>query len=222
MKAKNVNTGQIIEFSPRKARLRRVQKRVRSWAEVIQPFIQKVGVTHRMVMITLTYEGVNDWKKNDIREFMLRVRKELGKSLLAYSWVAELQKRGAVHYHVLLLVPKGTKIPKPDEAGWWEKGMSRIETAKSPFYILTYTGKEYQKVGIFPKGLRMFAVWVADGVVSAVTRWFFRLSTLPSWLVEELKGDLRIVGAKFKRVPGGGWSVAGVVYKSPWEIIEYG
>jgi hypothetical protein len=39
--------------------------------------------------------------------------------------------------------------------------------------------------------------------------------------VEAIKGDISTVGAKFKRVPGGGWECAGIFYKSPWEIIDY-
>lgn len=220
MKVRNKLTGETAEFSPWRARLRRTQRRVKAWAEVIQPYLDRVQ-DYRLVMITLTYKEVDGWEVGHIREFMLRIRKELRGALLAYAWVAELQKRGAVHYHVLVLVKKGVSIPEPDTAGWWVHGMTRIETARSPFYVLTYTGKEYQKMGYFPKGLRMFAVWISPEAVPAVTRWFFRLSALPGWLVEELRG-IGIVGAKFKRVPGGGWSVAGSFYKSPWEIIEFG
>jgi hypothetical protein len=222
MKVRNRITGKEFQFSAKRARLRRVQKRVMSWSEVIKPYTDRVGETTRLVMVTLTYGGSYSWEAGHIRAFMLRIRKDLGLGLLAYAWVAELQERGAVHYHVLLLVKRGTKIEYPDSSGAWPYGLTRIETARSPFYILTYTGKEYQKVGIFPKGLRMFAVWIADGVVSAVTRWFFRLSAIPGWLRDEIKGDLGIVGAKFKRVVGGGWECDGVFYRSPWEVIEYG
>lgn len=220
MKAINRVTGQTIEFSSKAARLRRVQRRVKAWAEVIQPYIDNQA-NYRLVMVTLTYADVDGWKAGHIRSFMLKVKKELGSGLLSYAWVAEMQKRGAVHYHVLLLVKKGTKIEKPDQAGWWPWGMSKIETARSPFYVLTYTGKEYQKMSQYPKGLRVFALWIGDGVVEAVTRWFFRLSALPRWLVEQAKG-IETVGAKFRRVPGGGWDCNGSFFRSPWEIIEFG
>jgi Protein of unknown function (DUF3296). len=32
---------------------------------------------------------------------------------LPYVWVAELQKRGALHYHVLLWLPRGLTLPNP-------------------------------------------------------------------------------------------------------------
>jgi hypothetical protein len=218
MKIRHKINGTEAVFSPRAARVRRCQKRVKAWAEVIEPVKERIDT--RLVMLTLTYRNIEDWAPGQVRSFMLTVKKQLDEKLLAYAWVAELQKRGAVHYHVLLLVKKGTDIPKPDDSGWWEHGLTRIETARSPFYVLTYTGKEYQKVGIFPKGLRMFAVWISPKVVSSVTRWLFRLSAVPAWLVEAVKGD--IVGASFKRVIGGGWEVAGVKYVSPWEVIEFG
>lgn len=221
MKVQNKVTGQVIEISKRKSRLRRVQRRVKAWAEVIQPHIDKVGKDNRLVMITLTYADAAAWKPGDMRKFMLDLRHELKSRLLAYAWVAELQQRGAVHYHLILLVKKGTNIPKPDESELWPYGSSRIETARSPWYILSYTGKEYQKAGVFPKGLRMFAVWISPKVVTGVTRWFFRLSAIPQWLSEVIKGA-DVVGSRFVRVAGGGWECAGTFYKSPWEVLEYG
>jgi hypothetical protein len=117
------------------------------------------------------------------------------------------------------MVRRGTNIPKFDTAGWWLHGSTKIETARSPFYVLKYTGKEYQKVGRFPKGLRMFAVWMAEGVISPVARWFFRLSAVPAWLREEALKSISDVGAKFQRVAGGGWSFSGRMYFSPWEVV---
>lgn len=221
MVIRNKLTGDKFGFSARRARLRRVQRRVKSWAETLKLFIDHLGRGYRLVMITLTYTGVDDWKPGHIRDFMLSARKRLGSALLAYAWVAELQRRGAVHYHVLFLVKAGTDIPKPDTCGWWLFGSTRIETARTPFYILTYTGKEYQKSGFFPKGLRMFAVWIGEGVVDGGSRWLFRLSALPGWL-ETKAFSIGNVGAKFRRVPGGGWDCEGEHFQSPWEVVDYG
>lgn len=216
----NKNTGQIVRCSPGRMRIRRLQRRVKAWSDRINPFIERLGIDYRLVMITLTYSGVDDYKAGHIRDFMLRGKKMLGLALLAYAWVAELQRRGAVHYHVLLLVKKGTSIPKPDDSGWWVHGSTRIETAKTPYYILKYTGKEYQKAGSFPKGLRMFAVWISGDVLSKSERWMFGLSALPKWLVEDIWRD----GAFCKparRVPGGGWECGGDRYYSPWEVWHF-
>jgi hypothetical protein len=216
MKAINKITGEILKINPKVARIRRLQKRVKAWADLTS----EIKEANRLVMITLTYEKEEDYRTGHIREFMLRVRKEIGSMLWAYAWVGELQKRGAVHYHVMLMVRRGAIIAMPDKAGWWEHGSTRIETARSPYYLLTYTGKEYQKMGEFPKGMRLFAVWVRREKVRAVARWLFRISALPGWLSNILKAE-KWVGSKVCRAEGGGWLVQGVKFVSPWFVIWY-
>jgi hypothetical protein len=216
MKIRSKLTGETFEVSPHKSRVRRLQKRVKAWADVTKPLIDKVGVDYRLVMITLTYSQVDGWRKNHIREFMLSLRGCLGGSLLSYAWVAELQKRGAVHYHVIVLVKRGTNIPLPDE--FWKHGVTRIETARSPFYLLTYTGKEYQKFGKFPKGLRLFAVWIGKDAIHELSRWFFKLSALPAWLMDCLKGS-SVIGKPVRRREGGGWCCGDFSYFSPYELV---
>jgi hypothetical protein len=145
----------------------------------------------------------------------------LGSNLLAYAWAAELQKRGVVHYHVLLLVKRGTDIPYFDTAGWWPYGHSNITAARSPFYIVSYTKKSnYQKLGDFPKGLRIFAVWISPSILTDNSRWLFRLSALPKWLAVDLFHD-GVFGKFPKRVKGGGWICDGQMYYSPWQIIGF-
>jgi hypothetical protein len=212
----NMQTGHVFKVDPQYMRVKRLQKRVHTWADRLQPMIDRCGIDYRLVMIRLSYVGVDDWRKLHVSEFMQKVRKGLGENLQAYAWVAELQKRGAVHYHVLLLVKKGTNIPVPDKCGWWEHGSTRIETARSPYYIVTYTGKKYQKFGKFPKGMRMFAVWIKPGVITSAAMWMFRLSSLPKWLCEDIWKDGAFLKMP-KRVKGGGWSIGESMYHSPWE-----
>ena len=69
-----------------------------SWAN----FLQKETKGSSLWMVTLTYAGVDDWRPNHIREFMQAFRKLYKKKLVGYAWVAELQERGAVHYHVMV------------------------------------------------------------------------------------------------------------------------
>lgn len=212
----NTSTGKVFEQDAKKLRLSRLRKRVHAWASRLHPLMLGKA-NYRLVMITLTYAGISDWKPNDIRVFMLALRSHLADNLLAYAWVAELQKRGAVHYHLVILVRKGTNIPVPDKSGLWKHGMSKIETARTPFYLLTYTGKEFQKNGEYPAGLRVFAVYIRDGVLSPDSYWMFRLSAYPAWLVKEmwLDGKFRSLPVRIK---GGGWSVDGQAYFSPWKI----
>lgn len=220
MKLLNTTTGRIVEVNPEYLRVRRLQKRVKAWCDRLKPGLDRVGIDTRLVMITLTYREGEEWKPGDIREFMRFGRHFMGNRLMAYAWVAELQKRGAVHYHVIMLVKAHTNIPVPDKSGWWTKGMSRIESAKTPYYLLTYTGKKYQKIGSYPKGIRIFAVWISPAILDGVAKWFFRLSSYPRWLVEEIWKDGNFMG-DIKRVPGGGWMVGKDRYYSPWVIWKY-
>jgi hypothetical protein len=122
-------------------------------------------------------------------------------------------------------------MPYPDKAGWWTHGSTTTETARNPFYIVSYTSsgknKEYQKRGL-PKGARMFAVWVNRNVVDDEHYFDFRLSALPAWLQKPLGALRKAYGCGFswKRVKGGGWRVVGIVgmeeyiFYSPWTVID--
>lgn len=135
----------------------RMRSRLAVWAMVALEY--RESHPSRMVMITLTYKRIRDWKANHIREYMKNLKQRLGDKLKMFAWVAEVQTRGAVHYHILLIVDKGSRIPMPDKSRMWSHGSSRIETARTPYYIMTYTGKEHQKdLARFPKGARTFAV----------------------------------------------------------------
>jgi hypothetical protein len=218
VRVRDLRTGEIFTVDRKKARIARLRRRVFSWVEATRPVTAE---GYRMVMQTLTYERVEDWRPGQIREYMLFIRHRLGGRLVAYSWVAELQQRGAVHYHLLLIVKRGTRIPKPDLAGWWPWGLTRVETAKTPYYIAKYAGKEYQKLGPFPKGLRIFAVWISDQVIDMIQKWYFRLSTLPGWF-RDIVLQLPAVdpSKKWVRPPGGGWLYMGVFYASPYELVQ--
>jgi hypothetical protein len=207
MRIYNRITNETFETDRKKARVRRMQKRVKAWCTAIDDLLADF-VHYRLVMVTLTYSPDHDWKPLQISEFLKTCRDNLKDDLVGYAWVAELQSRGAVHYHVLLLTRRKAQIPRPDEAGWWRYGSTKIETARSPYYVLRYTGKEYQKmVSNFPKGMRMFAIWVAPGVLKPGAYWFLRLTALPGWLSGQIFERPDFHFQKAKRVPGGGWIV---------------
>ncbi len=208
-------TGEILAFDKSLIRISRMRKRIFAWADVLKPQMSDTA-HYRVVMVTLTYAKAWQWRKNQIREFMLSIRKICGKNLVGYAWVAELQERGAVHYHVELVVKKGTRIPKPDDSGLWKWGLTRIETAKTHFYICKYVGKEHQKTGDFPKGMRMFAVWIAKPVITEFQRWYFRLTAIPAWLSEKIKENADLCMKKWCRDPGGGWTVGDEKFTSPY------
>jgi hypothetical protein len=66
----------------------------------------------------------------------------------------------------------GSDLPYPDKAGLWPFGFTRIEVAMTPFYLITYLGKEYQKdFSRFPKGIRVFAVFIRDELLKKALRY---------------------------------------------------
>jgi hypothetical protein len=155
-----------------------------------------------------------------VSEFIACVRKYCKHGLLAYAWVSELQERGEVHYHILLIVQPGISLPYPDRAGWWPHGMSRIETAHSPGYVVKYSQKALDE-GVYPAGLHLFAVWVRKDLRDDQYDRFVRVKSLPTWLHEKaLESDQWP-----KRAPGGGWRLASlgvaVVLASPYILLGF-
>jgi hypothetical protein len=110
-------------------------------------------------MITLTIARVEDYSPGMIRDYIKNLKYRLGKDLYGFAWVAELQKRGAIHYHLMVMVPKYIRVPMPDTSGMWEWGSSKVEKAKTAYYLCVYIGKERQKeLSRYPKSCRTYAV----------------------------------------------------------------
>lgn len=219
-------TGVSFELDRQRSRVRRLQRRVAAWCDALKEHFSFYWADFRLVMFTLTYTRAEDWRPNHIREFRIALRKAAGVGLVAYAWCAELQRRGAVHYHFLALVKRGTNLPMPDKSGIWPYGSTRTETARSPYYILKYAGKEHQKIGEFPKGMRMFAVWVCDELLARIDlgcRAVFALSVYPVWLRDLLGvlfNDSRVI-VRARRLFGGGWCDDwGTAHFSPWSIVS--
>ena len=212
---KNHRTGEFVKIDKRKARISRMRRRVFAWADTMSEYLRD-GKRYRKVMITLTYEGVDDWRPNQIRDYMKNLKRRLKDGILGYALVGELQKRGAVHYHLIIVVKKGVRVPTPDKSGMWRYGSSRIETARSVYYICTYLGKEYQKIGVFPKGMRMFSVWISSRLLTKTQKWMFRLSTAPRCFVKVIQSRKEYFGMAWGREEGGGFWLGDERYRSPY------
>ena len=227
----NEKTGEIIEITPElkhKFRLAKMQARIHAWSCAVKLFGGlDGGKRYRSVMITMTYREGEYWQPNHINLFMDGLKRVLGDKFVAYAWVSEMQKRLVPHYHVFLVVKRGTWIPTPDKPHGqrghvlWPHGSTKTETARSPFYLMKYTGKEYQKEGFY-RGMRIFAVWIAKDMLSKIERFKFRMSSLPSWLRKEVKPFLGVDGyAHPKPSPGGGWLFMGQLLRSDWQYQEF-
>jgi hypothetical protein len=138
-------------------RLEHMKDKIFRWAIVIDEWRR---LNHsRMVMIMLSYRKIEDYQPGHIGDYLRNIKKRLGENLYAFGWVPQMQRREAVHYHVILLVRPGTDIPMPDKHGYWTHGASKIETARTAFYLAKYVGKEYQKdLAKYPKSCRLCEV----------------------------------------------------------------
>lgn len=215
---RNVLTGQEWVCDPTAARIARLRRRVFSWVEVMRERCAEVkGSWH--CMITLTYSDVYGWRKDHIRDFMLWVKRRLNERLLGYAWVAELQKRGAVHYHVILALSNGSRLPKPDKCGSWPHGMTRIEKARTLYYICKYTSKGGDNDGNdFPKHARTFGLYVDREAKRNASHHSYRTSSYPKWLVAII--DTGNFGERAWRERGGGWRIGNFVFHSPYVRVN--
>ncbi len=160
-------------------------------------------------MLTLTYRGgADEWQPRHISACLDRIRKWLKTRHLGmrYVWVAELQRRGSVHYHVALWLPSGVTIPKADRRGWWPHGASRIEAAQSaPRYLMKYLSKGTDVSGL-PDGARMHGAGGLDHAARRAKRWLSMPAAVRS------RAD---IFDDWRPAPGGGW-----VHLATGELLE--
>lgn len=195
-----------ITFSEEETRKKRILRLRRSvWASGHLHGLSHTG--HRPpvpYMVTLTYVGVHDWRANHISDATERFRRHcvrLGVSC-RYLWVAELQKRGAVHYHLIAWLPAGVRMPKWDKptegcsgrsvAPFWPHGMTNVERARSGVgYLMKYLSKVGENVA-FPPHLRLYGVGGLTASARVVRAWY----NLPEWAKAEYGvGELRRIGS---------------------------
>ena len=95
-------------------------------------------------MLTLTYRPDADWAPGQISSVVRHIRQWLARKghEMRFVWGQEFTKKGRPHYHLLLWLPLGLTIPKPDKQRWWPWGMTKIEWARNAVgYIAKYASK---------------------------------------------------------------------------------
>lgn len=207
-------THNAIHVDPVKARLSRLRHSTITAARLHQEQAQNGGFRGRWAMVTLTYAEVQGWQASHVRGFLDHCRKWAARKgfELRYVWVAELQKRGAMHYHALIWLPRGLTMPKPDKQGWWPHGYSKIEWARNAVgYMAKYASKGDTSAK-FPKGARIHGCGGLRGDQLQEQRYWKR----PTWLREETE-----IGQAVRRRSGGGWidMDTGEIYASPYKVI---
>lgn len=204
----------VSGYDARLRRLQRMKRCVMTRARLIGERLD--DQSHYAAMVTCTYAPGEDWCPRDISRFTHSARQWMRRRGLKfrYDWVIELTKAGRPHYHVLLWLPQLIKLPKPDQAGWWTKGMTRIERIRAAGvgYIAKYASKQFHGDeaggdGIpFPRGARLSGGGGLDLASTAEYRWWLA----PRWLRS------RVSLQDVRRVPGGFVTASGTHIASPW------
>ena len=178
--------GRVISFSKELVAERRVKRLKRSvWASGHLHSLADTG--HRAPQcwfVTLTYVGVSDWRSDHMSKAIEKFRGWCRSAGVAcrYTWVAELQKRGAVHYHLLAWLPQGVQMPQWDKGrgrrvAFWPHGMTNTQKAIAGVgYLMKYLSK-LGELTIFPKGLRLYGIGGLNASGKQVRAWH----NLPEW-----------------------------------------
>lgn len=171
-------------------------------------------------MLTLTYKPEVDWAPGQVSTVVRHIRQYLRRKgiEMRFVWVQEFTKKGRPHYHMLLWLPLGVTLPKPDKRGWWPCGMTKIEWARNAVgYIAKYASKG-DSLAQPAKGARMHGNGGLTDEALLEQRWW----KLPDWVRHKA-----IPAERVRRAPvgtGGGFlnPESGEVYKSPWVVFFKG
>lgn len=187
-------------------RTRKVSQAVKTTARLHQDEIVRSGFRFKPAMITATYAADKHWERKDISGLLnnckMYLARRYNQSKFRYTWVAELTKRGVIHYHVILWLPKGCTLPKPDKRGWWKKGSTRIEWVKNAIgYLAKYASKGSETEHNFPKGARIsgYAGLTED------SRREYRFWRSPASIREQFNPDINLAPSSFdiRKTTGG-------------------
>lgn len=174
----------ISPEAQRAKRLRRMKQNVITSARLSVQEAEQGGFRGRWAMLTLTYREDVRWVACQVRELLTSLRNYASRCgfKARYVWVLELTQRGRPHYHVLVWLPKGRSLPKPDKQGWWKHGFTKIEWARNAIgYLAKYASKgDDYDLHKLPSGARMSG----NGGLGLDSRIELRWWKLPLWVRE--------------------------------------
>lgn len=208
-----------IELDTDALRLERMRRSVITSARIISEDIIAEHRRFKAAFLTCTYRPDEEWNPRQITGLVKNVREYLrvrGEKM-RYVWVLELTKAGRPHYHMVIWLPKGLTLPKPDKRGWWPYGFTKIEWARNPVgYIAKYTSKGVSLDGLtgIPKGARLNG----NGGLSAAGRCERTWWGCPAWVRAKCAVDDRPA-----RAEGGGYVLraSGIHLPSPWRMVGH-
>lgn len=213
--------GRGLKINTRKARLARMRACVITGAEHHQQATTGGGFRWRSFMVTLTYRRDDQWRPEHITTALKAFREWCRRAgaPCRYVWTAELQQRGAVHYHIVIWLPMRYWLPKWDKRGWWPHGASRNDVVRKSAvgYVAKYASKMANDEAAwqlkFPKGLRMHGCGGLSEAQAMQRRWalspVYVREYWDSWLLNVHRARI-----------GGGWvsRATGEWLASKWHL----
>lgn len=210
-------------LDPRKIRLNRLTRSVMTSARLIVEDMEMEKIRFRSWFITMTYAPGIAWQPLHITQTLKRVRSWCDRQgvKFRYVWVAEIQEKRkvrdgghCVHYHLMVFLPVGLRLPKFDKRQWWPHGITQTVLAKKPVgYIAKYASKG-GLAGYFPKGCRLHGC----GGLALKSRWNRTWWMCPRYVREWWQPLERP-----SRAVGGGWvsKLTGDWRASKYKIITF-
>lgn len=202
----------------KKARFSRMTRAVMKSSTLHNAFVASSYVAKSAcIMATLTYRKDVEPSANDIRGLIRHAKKWADRRgfKLRYVWVAELTKKGKLHYHILFFLPPRQKLPMFDRRGWWKFGSTRLEWARNAVaYMAKYASKGGGKGrSLFPKGFRLHGC----GGLEKDERNERRYHLAPGWVRHFFE-----LNERPKPCKGGGWfsAVDGTFQASPYFLLS--
>lgn len=186
-----------ISFDVGEAQRRRLGRLKRTiWAAAHwHTLTVRPGQREAVWFVTLTYVGLHDWQPRHISDCIQAVRKWCDRQGVPfkYVWVGELQKRGAIHYHLAIWLPKRLQLPKFDKRGWWPHGMTQTVIGRAPVgYLMKYLSKT-GPLQAFPRGARIHGCGGLPKEGRGVCAWL----NWPQWCKQRFGvGELRTVAGR--------------------------
>lgn len=191
-----------------KSRSKRLKRAWMAW-------LLDVRIRRGCLFVTLTFAGDGKNAKNEIRRFMDRLKKAYG--IKKYFWWCELQKRGVVHYHVV--IPDVRYIPKQFVASIWGNGFVDLvwisKLSDIYRYVMKYVHKlkksyqqDYKRFAKLYWGFRVFGS-------NRLRSFNAKLMRLPAWLVG--------IAQKMKEIPvrlSSCWEFSSFYVFSPWRVVR--
>jgi hypothetical protein len=222
-------SGEFLSVLAAESRLKRVRHATITSARLLEEEVnerRRGGFRWEAYMVGCTYRPGEGWSARDLTETMTQIRaylKARGLPFL-YCWVAEIQEKRAaarpgdleqgtvLHYHVLIWLPRGMSLPKPDKRAWWRHGSTSVIRARRPVgYMVKYASKG-GCLDYVPSGARMTGFGGLTQLKRRERAWWM----CPTWIREKWSEADRPC-----RAPGGGWvsRKTGEWIESPWVFL---